>query len=43
MRGEGCGDEGCGERGRGDEGAKMRSVDQVGMRMSRCEGWGKQE
>ena len=24
-------------------GVEMRGVDQVGMRMSRCEGWGKQE
>ena len=38
MRGEGCGDEGAKMRGE-----EMRGVDQVGMRMSRCEGWGKQE
>ena len=24
-------------------GVEMKGVDQVGMRMSRCEGWGKQE
>ena len=24
-------------------GVEMRGVDRVGMRMSRCEGWGKQE